>query len=137
IYTLEYHDLEHRINSYVRETVKENVQIALRAPLLQSFKELTESDMKEMLQQRMFESGSYKKHPDYATLYDALEKSMSCDNMEALHEELSKSRKGRRDGQDPPSPPSPQKYNDDQDPPTPLKDSDQNKKRRHNSNASG
>ncbi|GKC95991.1 hypothetical protein Tco_1161433 [Tanacetum coccineum] len=83
------------------------------APLLQTFKELTESDMKEMLQQRMFESGSYKKHPDHATLYDALEKSMSRDNMEALHEELSKSHH-----------------------PPPPKDSDQNKIRRHDSDAS-
>ncbi|GKB28428.1 copia protein [Tanacetum coccineum] len=72
---------------------KECVQTALRAPQLQSFQDLSEGEMKEMLQQRMFESGSYKKHPEHAALYDALEKSMTRDNMEALHEELSKTRK--------------------------------------------
>ncbi|GJW60193.1 hypothetical protein Tco_0109528 [Tanacetum coccineum] len=34
IFTLEHHDLEYMIENFVRETVKENVQIALRAPLL-------------------------------------------------------------------------------------------------------
>ncbi|GJX26471.1 hypothetical protein Tco_0232767 [Tanacetum coccineum] len=41
----------------------------------------------------MFESGSYKKHHEHATLSDALEKSMNRDNMEALHEEMFKTQK--------------------------------------------
>ncbi|GJR55413.1 hypothetical protein Tco_1405934 [Tanacetum coccineum] len=49
IFTLEHRDLEYRIDNYVRETVKENVQIALRAPLLQSFKDLSEIEMNEIL----------------------------------------------------------------------------------------
>ncbi|GKB75129.1 hypothetical protein Tco_0936541 [Tanacetum coccineum] len=90
--------------------------------------------MKQMLHQRMFESGSYKEHPEYAELYDALEKSMSRDNMDALHEELSKKRKRRYDEQDPPSSPN----DDDQDsPPPPPRDSYQSKKRRYDSDASG
>ncbi|GJT95890.1 hypothetical protein Tco_1091408 [Tanacetum coccineum] len=32
-----------------------------------------EADMKEILHQRMFESGSYKSHPDHKALYEALE----------------------------------------------------------------
>ncbi|GJS57496.1 hypothetical protein Tco_0652280 [Tanacetum coccineum] len=75
--------------------------------------------MKQMLQQRMFESESYKEHPEHAALYDALEKSMSRDNMEALHEELSKKRKRRHDDQDPPN------DNDQDPPPPPPRDSDQ------------
>ncbi|GJY12492.1 hypothetical protein Tco_0381801 [Tanacetum coccineum] len=76
IFTLEHRDLEYNINSYVHETVKENVQIALRAPLLQSFRDLSEIEMKEMLQQRMFKSGSFKSLPEYVALYEALENSM-------------------------------------------------------------
>ncbi|GKC02394.1 hypothetical protein Tco_0994004, partial [Tanacetum coccineum] len=122
------------IKNYVYDAMKDFVQAALRAPLLQSIQDLTESEMKQMLHQRMFESGSYKEHPEHAELYDALEKSMSHDNMDALHEELSKKRKRRHDDQDPPSSPN----DDDQDsPPPPPRDSDQSKKRRHDSDASG
>ncbi|GKF03682.1 hypothetical protein Tco_0030605, partial [Tanacetum coccineum] len=35
--------------------------------------DLPEADMKEMLHQRMFESGSYKSHPEHVALYEALE----------------------------------------------------------------
>ncbi|GJW03822.1 hypothetical protein Tco_1562678 [Tanacetum coccineum] len=90
IFTLEHRDLEYKIDNYVCDAVK--------------------------YYQRMFESESYKDHPEHATLYDALEKSMSHDNMEALHEELSKKRKRRHDDQDPLSSPN----DNDQDPPPPL-----------------
>ncbi|GKB98260.1 hypothetical protein Tco_0984397 [Tanacetum coccineum] len=103
-------------------------------PLLQSFQDLTESEMKQMLHKRMFESGSYKEHPEHAEFYDALEKSMSRNNMDALHEELSKKRKRHHDDQDLPSSPN----DDHQDsPPPPRRDSNQSKKRRHDSDASG
>nr|GFB92077.1 hypothetical protein [Tanacetum cinerariifolium] len=38
--------------------------------------ELPEADMKEILHQRMFESGSYKSLPKYVALYEALEASI-------------------------------------------------------------
>ncbi|GKA73157.1 hypothetical protein Tco_0779373 [Tanacetum coccineum] len=127
-------DLEYMIKNYVRNAVKDSVQATLRAPLLQSFQDLTESEIKQMLHQLMFKSGSYKDHPEHAELYDALEKLMSRDNMDALHEELSKKRKRRHDDQDPPSSPN----DDHQDsPPPPPRDSDQSKKRRYDSDASG
>ncbi|GKE85839.1 hypothetical protein Tco_1559581 [Tanacetum coccineum] len=69
--------------------------------------DLSEFEMKEILRNRMFESGSYISHPEHTTLYDA---------------PTSNSRKRHRDGQDPPPPPQ--------------KDSDQSKKKRHDSNAS-
>ncbi|GJT54125.1 hypothetical protein Tco_0989179 [Tanacetum coccineum] len=110
IFTLEHRDLEYKIKNYVRDAVKDSVQAALRAPLLQSFQDLTEK------------------------LYDALEKSMSRNNMDALHEKLSKKRKRLHDDQDPP----PSINDNDQDsPPPPPRDSDQSKKRRHDSDASG
>ncbi|GJZ06247.1 hypothetical protein Tco_0540040 [Tanacetum coccineum] len=62
VFTLELRDLPHKIDEAVRENVKEAVQIALQAPLRDRFRDLPEADMKEMLHQRMFETGSYKSH---------------------------------------------------------------------------
>nr|GEU68449.1 hypothetical protein [Tanacetum cinerariifolium] len=70
----------------------------------------------------MFESGSYKSHPDHATLYEALEVSIQHENNDELHEALATSRKRRRDDQDLPLPPP--------------KDSDRSKKKRQDSDAS-
>ncbi|GJY20336.1 hypothetical protein Tco_0392902 [Tanacetum coccineum] len=86
------------------------------------FKDLTEFEMKEILRDQMFESGSYKSHPEHTTLYKALEASMDYENWEEFNEEMAKSRKRRRDDQYPPLPPP--KY------------SDQSKKKRHDSDAS-
>ncbi|GJR94436.1 hypothetical protein Tco_0266610 [Tanacetum coccineum] len=76
VFTLELRDLPHKINEMVRETVKEAVQVALQALLRDRFKDLSEADIKEMLHQRMFESGSYKSLPEHVALYEALEASM-------------------------------------------------------------
>ncbi|GJX45706.1 hypothetical protein Tco_0262382 [Tanacetum coccineum] len=65
VYTLELRDLPHKINEAVRENVKEDVQIALQPPLRDRFRDLAEEDMKEMLHQRMFESGTYKSLPEH------------------------------------------------------------------------
>ncbi|GKA28329.1 hypothetical protein Tco_0714497, partial [Tanacetum coccineum] len=78
VYTLELRDLPHKINEAVRENVKEDVQIALQAPLRDRFRDLPEEDMKEMLHQRM----------------------------DGFLAEKDKLRKRRHDDQDP-SPPSP------------------------------
>nr|GEW41603.1 hypothetical protein [Tanacetum cinerariifolium] len=64
VYKLEYHDLD-----------------------------LSEVQMKEILHDRMFESGSYKSHLDHATLYEALEVSRKRDNNDELHEVLATSQK--------------------------------------------
>ncbi|GKC80316.1 hypothetical protein Tco_1131090 [Tanacetum coccineum] len=122
VFTLELRDLPHKIDETVREAVKEAVQVALQAPLRDRFRDLFEADMKEILHDWMFESGSYKSHPDHVTLYEALEKSMDRDNQEELHEALTKSRKRCRD---------------DRDPPPPRPDSNLSKKKRHDSDASG
>nr|GEV44445.1 hypothetical protein [Tanacetum cinerariifolium] len=78
--------------------------------------ELSEFEMKEILYDRMFESGSYRSQPKHTALYDALEASIDRENWEELIEATAKSRKRRRDDQDP-------------HPPPPLKGSDQNKKK--------
>ncbi|GJY43039.1 hypothetical protein Tco_0431252 [Tanacetum coccineum] len=73
---MELRDLPRKINEAVRENVKEAVQIALQAPLQDRFRDLSEEDMKEMLHQRMLETGSYKLLPEHIALYEALEASM-------------------------------------------------------------
>nr|GEV38798.1 hypothetical protein [Tanacetum cinerariifolium] len=76
VFTLEIRDLPHKIDEAVRESMTEAVHIALQAPLRDRFRELPEADMKEILHQRMFESGSYKLLPEHVALYEALEASM-------------------------------------------------------------
>nr|GEX96706.1 hypothetical protein [Tanacetum cinerariifolium] len=73
------------------EVVKEAVQTVLQAPLRECFKDLSKSDIKEILHQRMFESGSHKVHHDHESLYHALEMLMDHDNQEALYETLTTS----------------------------------------------
>ncbi|GJU61972.1 hypothetical protein Tco_1243807 [Tanacetum coccineum] len=76
VFTLELRDLLHKIDETIHETVKEAVHVALQAPLRDRFRDLPEADMKEMLHQRIFESGSYKSHLEHVALYEALEASM-------------------------------------------------------------
>ncbi|GJV48405.1 hypothetical protein Tco_1438617 [Tanacetum coccineum] len=73
VFILELRDLPHKINQTVNEVVKEVVHVALHAPLRDHFRELPEADMKEILHQRMFESGTYKSLPEHVALYEALE----------------------------------------------------------------
>ncbi|GJV79196.1 hypothetical protein Tco_1515066 [Tanacetum coccineum] len=121
VFTLENHDLYSKIDNYVNETVKEAVQNALQALVRERFREFSEFEMKEILHDRMFESGSYRSNPEHAALYDALEVSMDRENREEFIEATTKPCMRRRDDQDPPPPPP--------------KDSDQNKKKRHDSDA--
>ncbi|GJX73782.1 hypothetical protein Tco_0312377 [Tanacetum coccineum] len=122
VFTLKLRDLPYKINQTVNEVEKEVVHVALQAPLQDRFRELPEADMKEILHQRMFESGTYKSLPEHVALYEALEVSMERTNRDEFFAQKEKSRKRRRDDQDPPLPPP---------------DSNPSKKRRHASNASG
>ncbi|GKA41374.1 hypothetical protein Tco_0733967 [Tanacetum coccineum] len=82
IFTLENHDLYSKIDKYINENVKEAVQDALKALVCERFRELSEFEMKEILHDRMFKSGSYRSHPKHKALYEALEASMDCENRE-------------------------------------------------------
>nr|GEU94062.1 uncharacterized mitochondrial protein AtMg00810-like [Tanacetum cinerariifolium] len=113
VFTLDLQDLPHKINQTINEVIKEVVHIALQALLRDRFRELPEADMKEILHQRMFESGSYKSLPEHVALYEALETSMERANMDEFVAEKDKLRKRHRD---------------DQDPHPPLPDSDPNLK---------
>nr|GEY37174.1 hypothetical protein [Tanacetum cinerariifolium] len=78
--------------------------------------------MKEILHQRVFESGTYKLLHEHISLYEAHEASMERANRDKFFVEKDKSRKRRRDDQGPPPPPP---------------DSDLSKTKRHDSDASG
>ncbi|GJY91524.1 hypothetical protein Tco_0506720 [Tanacetum coccineum] len=121
VFTLELQDLPYKIDQTVNEAVKEAIQVALQAPLKECFQSLSEADMKEILHDRMFESGSYRSLPEHVALYEALEASMERDNKDVFLAAKDKSRKRRRDDQDPPL--------------SPPKDSDISKKTRQDSNA--
>ncbi|GKB04253.1 hypothetical protein Tco_0832396, partial [Tanacetum coccineum] len=122
VYKLEHHDLYSKIDKKVNEVVKEAVNNALQAPLRERFRDLSKVQMKEILHDHMFESNSYRSHPDHTTLYEALEASIQCDSNDELHEALATSRKRHSDDQDPPSPPP--------------KDSDRSKNKKHDSDIS-
>ncbi|GJX20107.1 hypothetical protein Tco_0222784 [Tanacetum coccineum] len=107
---------------YTNENVKEDLQDALQAPVRERFRELSELEMKEILRDRMFKSGSYQSQPKHIALYDALKVSIDHENMKEFMDATAKPRKRRCDDQDPPPPPP--------------KDSDQSKKKRHDSDAS-
>nr|GEX04528.1 reverse transcriptase domain-containing protein [Tanacetum cinerariifolium] len=73
--TLELRDLPHKIDQTINEAVKEAVEVALQAPLRDHFRDLSEADMKEILRDRMFESGSYICQHEHVAIYEALEDS--------------------------------------------------------------
>ncbi|GKB31080.1 hypothetical protein Tco_0870481 [Tanacetum coccineum] len=93
VFTLELKDLPHKIDEAICENVKEVVQIALQAPLRDRFKDLPEANMKEMLHQRMFETGSYKSLPEHIILYKALEASIERAQRDKFFAERDKFRK--------------------------------------------
>nr|GEV53642.1 ribonuclease H-like domain-containing protein [Tanacetum cinerariifolium] len=112
IFTLELRDLPYKIDEAVCESMKEAVHIVLQAPLRDRFRELPEADMKEILHQRMFESGSYKSLPEHVTLYKAFEASMEPTQKDEFLAKKDKSRKRRHDDHDPPLPPIDSDLND-------------------------
>nr|GEZ64446.1 hypothetical protein [Tanacetum cinerariifolium] len=72
------------VSKAVNEIVTDVVDWAMKAPLQARFSDLPAVDMKEILQQRMFEDKSYEAHEDHKKLYDALEKSLERDYLDKL-----------------------------------------------------
>nr|GEW89779.1 hypothetical protein [Tanacetum cinerariifolium] len=69
------------------------------------FRDLPEADMKEILNQRMWETVSYKTHEDHMQLYEALEKSMNRDHSKELLKYLAEARKKKKERRDSPKMP--------------------------------
>ncbi|GJZ85606.1 hypothetical protein Tco_0650945 [Tanacetum coccineum] len=111
LYNLEKLDIPHKVSQAVDEIVTDAVDWAMQAPLRARFRDLPTVDMKEILQQRMFEDDSYKANNVHKDLYEALQKSLELDYSNqrlADQEEARKKRRKRRDApRSPPgSPPS-------------------------------
>ncbi|GKC20826.1 hypothetical protein Tco_1022976 [Tanacetum coccineum] len=99
------------VSKAVDEIVTDAVDWAMQAPLRARFSDLPAVDMKEILQQRMFEDKFYEAHEDYKNLFDALQKSLECDYSNQLLADLNEARgkkiKRRESLRTPPgSPPS-------------------------------
>ncbi|GJT80948.1 E-beta-farnesene synthase [Tanacetum coccineum] len=116
LYNLENLNIPHKVSQAVDEIVTDAVDWAMQAPLRARFRDLPTVDMKEILQQRMFEDNSYQAHDVHNDLYEALQKSLELDYSNqrlADQEEARKKRRKRRDvprtppGSPPSQPPPP------------------------------
>ncbi|GJW94101.1 hypothetical protein Tco_0173773 [Tanacetum coccineum] len=100
LYNLENLNIPHKVSQAVDEIVSDAVDWAMQAPLRARFRDLPTVDMKEILQQRMFEDNSYKVHDAHNDLYEALQKSLELDYSNerlADQEEARKMKKKRRE----------------------------------------
>ncbi|GJR71200.1 hypothetical protein Tco_0083565 [Tanacetum coccineum] len=100
LYNLENLDIPHKVSQAVDEIVTDAVDWAMQAPLRARFRDLPTVDMKEILQQRMFEDDSYKANNVHKDLYEALQKSLELDYSNqrlADQEEARKKRRKRRE----------------------------------------
>ncbi|GKE36727.1 hypothetical protein Tco_1460132, partial [Tanacetum coccineum] len=105
LYRLENQDIPNQVRKAVDEIVMDAVDWAMQAPLRERFRDMPEADMKEILDNRMWESKSYQTHKDHMTLYEALEKSMARDNSDQLLSDLAKARKKKKKRQGSPKTP--------------------------------
>ncbi|GKE99708.1 hypothetical protein Tco_0023059, partial [Tanacetum coccineum] len=103
------------VSQVVDEKVTDAVDWAMQAPLRSRFRDLPTVDMKEILQQQMFEDNSYKAHEVHNDLYEALQKSLElnysnqplADQEEARKKKRKKHAIPRTPSGSPPSPPPP------------------------------
>ncbi|GJR19245.1 hypothetical protein Tco_0967772 [Tanacetum coccineum] len=105
-------EIDRKIEEIVKEAVTASVQYAMRDPLHARFKDLPTSDMKEILLQRMLEENYDKDHEDHRMAYEALQKSILCDESEQFDTNKAEERKKMKSKQDSPktsleSPPPP------------------------------
>lgn len=104
------------VDTLVREAVEEQVSFAVKnamdAPLKARFRDLSTYDMKDLLQQRIFETDHHKEHVAHQQLYESLERSMKIDDANELEQNLAEERIRKKRKQSIPKPPS-------EDPPHP------------------
>nr|GEU66142.1 hypothetical protein [Tanacetum cinerariifolium] len=99
-------NIPHQVSKAVDEIITDAVDWTMHVPLRARFNDLPTIDMKEILQQRMFKSKSYKAHEDHKKLYDALEKSLECDYSDQLLLDLDEPRQKKRKRRNVPRTPS-------------------------------
>ncbi|GJR82017.1 hypothetical protein Tco_0152802 [Tanacetum coccineum] len=96
LYKLENLNIPQQVSKAVDEIVTDAVDWAIQAPLRARFRDLPAVDIKEILQQRMFEDKSYEAHEDHKNLYDALQKSLERDYSNQLLADLDEAHKKKR-----------------------------------------
>ncbi|GJX06617.1 hypothetical protein Tco_0194549 [Tanacetum coccineum] len=106
LYNLENLNIPHKVSQAVDEIVTNAVDLRAR------FRDLPIVDIKEILQQWMFEDDPYKAHTIHNDLYEALQKSLELDYFNQRLADQEKACKKRRDVPrtppgSPPSPPPP------------------------------
>ncbi|GJW44272.1 retrovirus-related pol polyprotein from transposon TNT 1-94, partial [Tanacetum coccineum] len=84
------------VSQAVDEIVTDTVDWAMQAPLRAHFWDPPTFDMKEILQQQMFEDNSYKAHEVYKYLYEALQKSLELDYSNQCLADQEEARKKKR-----------------------------------------
>nr|GEV25494.1 putative ribonuclease H-like domain-containing protein [Tanacetum cinerariifolium] len=97
---------EAEVSKAVDEIVTNAVDWAMQASLQAHFSDLPTVDIKEILQQQMFESKSYEAHEDNKKLYDALKKSLERDYSYQLLSDLDEARQKKRKRSNMPRTPS-------------------------------
>ncbi|GKC42568.1 hypothetical protein Tco_1060290, partial [Tanacetum coccineum] len=65
LYRLENQDIPNQVSKAVDEIVMDAVDWAMQAPLRKRFRDMPETDMKEILHNRIWESKSYQTHKDH------------------------------------------------------------------------
>nr|GEU36309.1 copia protein [Tanacetum cinerariifolium] len=106
LYKLENLNIPHQVSKAVDEIVIDAVDWEMQAPFRAHFSDLPTIDMKEILQQQMFESKSYEAHKDHKKLYDALENSLEHDYSDQLLSDVEEARQKKRKRRDVPRTPS-------------------------------
>ncbi|GJX51568.1 hypothetical protein Tco_0278413 [Tanacetum coccineum] len=96
LYNLENLNIPHKVSQEIDEIVTNAVDWAMQAPLRARFRDLPTIDMKEILQQRMFEDNSYKAHEVHNDLYEALQKSLELDYSNQRLADQEEARKKKR-----------------------------------------
>ncbi|GJS29950.1 hypothetical protein Tco_0490570 [Tanacetum coccineum] len=100
LYKLENLNIPHQVSKAVNEIVTDVVDWAMQAPLRARFRDLPTLDMKEILQQRMYEDNTYKTHEVHNDLYESLKKLVELDYSNqclADQEEARKKKRKRRE----------------------------------------
>nr|GEU59583.1 hypothetical protein [Tanacetum cinerariifolium] len=106
LYKLKNLNILHQVSKAIDEIVTDAVDWAMQALLRARFSDLPVVDIKEILQQQMFEDKSYEAHEDQKKLYDALEKSIERDYSDQLLSNLEEARQKKRKRRDVPRTPS-------------------------------
>nr|GEX97130.1 hypothetical protein [Tanacetum cinerariifolium] len=105
LYKLENLNILCQVSKEIDEIVTDVVDCTMQALLRAHFSDLSAVDMKEILQQWMFEDKSYEAREDHKNLYDALENLLEHDYSDQILSDLEEARQKKRKRRDVPRTP--------------------------------